>query len=148
MPSYIFFSLTVIFVITLTLHVIECPVMAPPVERRFTYLSGWAEARKVNRDHVWEHLTGSNEFNNAIGAGYCVLSRSIVSYINFDLTVESTCSSTTSATIYQATWCHITMLKYSWNKKLLKLCCFCIEEWDGWGMWHVCETREVHAGYW
>jgi len=103
MPSYIFFSLTVIFVITLTLHVIECPVMAPPVERRFTYLSGWAEARKVNRDHVWEHLTGSNEFNNAIGAGYCVLSRSIVSYTNFDFTVESTCSSTMSATFYQAT---------------------------------------------
>ena len=74
MPSYRFFSLTVIFVITLTLHVIEYPVMAPPLERRSTYLSGWAEARKFNTDHVWEDLTGSNEFNNAIGAGYCVLS--------------------------------------------------------------------------
>ena len=64
--------------------------MAPPLERRSTYLSGWAEARKVNTDHVWEDVTGSNEFNNAIGVGYCLLSRSIVSYINFDLTVEST----------------------------------------------------------
>jgi len=34
----------------------------------------------------------------------------IAKYINFDLTVESTCSSTTSATFYQAPWCHITML--------------------------------------
>jgi len=62
------------FVITLTLHVIEYPVMAPPLDRHSTYLSGWAETRKVNTDHVWEDLTGSNEFNKAIGAGYCVLS--------------------------------------------------------------------------
>ena len=53
--------------ITLTLHVIEYPVMAPPLERRSTYLSGWAEARKFNTDNVWKDLTGSNEFNNAIG---------------------------------------------------------------------------------
>ena len=134
--------------VALTVHVIECPVMAPPLEWRSTYLFGRAEARKINTDHVWEDLTGSNEFNNAIGAGYCVLSWSIVSYINFDMTVESTCSSTTSASLYQATWYQITMLKFNWNKKLLKLCCFCIEEWDGWGMWHVCETGEVHGGCW
>jgi len=81
----------------------DYPVMAPPLERRSTYLSGWAEARKFNTDHVWENLTGNNEFNNVIGARYCVLSQSIFSYLNFDLTVESTFSSTTSATFYQAT---------------------------------------------
>jgi len=44
----------------------------------------------------------------------------IAKYIDFDLAVESTCSSTTLANFYQATWCHITMLNLNWDKKLFK----------------------------
>jgi hypothetical protein len=37
--------------------------------------------------------------------------------------VESTSSSTTSATSYQATGCNIEKLKFNRDKKLFKLCC-------------------------
>ena len=67
--------------ITLTLHVIEYPVRTPPLERRSASLSGWAEARKLNTDHVWEHLIGSSEFSTPMGVGYCVLSRLTATFI-------------------------------------------------------------------
>jgi hypothetical protein len=91
------------FVITLTLHVIECSVKAPPLESCSDWLPGWAEAGNVNTDHVWEHFTSSSVFRTITGVGYYILSRFVAKYINFDLTVESTCSSTTSTTFYQAT---------------------------------------------
>jgi len=87
MLNYRYCSLTLIFVITLTFHVIEYPVRTPPLERHSTCLPGWAEARKFNTDHVWEHLTVSSEFTSSVGVGYCVLSKLIATSINFDLMV-------------------------------------------------------------
>ena len=74
--------------------------------------------------------------------------RFIAKYINFDLTRESTCSSITLATFYQATCCHITMLNSAETKSYLNCAVFFIEERDGWSMWHACEKGEVHAGCW
>jgi hypothetical protein len=51
-------------------------------------LPGWAEARNVDTDDVWEHYTDSSKFKTGIGVGYCVPSRLIDQYINFVLKVE------------------------------------------------------------
>ena len=161
MPNSRFCSLTVIFVITLTLHVIECPVMAPLLGKCSACLLGWGQASKFNTDHIWGHGTVSNGFNNSIGVGYCGLSRLIATYINFDLTVQSMphtmiltwqCSPHVPLQPRQLSTrlCDVTSQCWSSTETESCLNCvvFCVEEWDGWDMWHVWETGEVHAGCW